>query len=84
VNPAAWLLRGLFRGWQLVRAGRPSPCRFHPTCSAYGIEAVEVHGALRGGWLTLRRIGRCHPWGRYGYDPVPEPQGGQPHRAEAA
>ena len=74
MNPAARLLRGLFRGWQIVRAGRPSPCRFHPTCSAYGIEAVELHGAIRGSWLALRRIGRCHPWGRYGYDPVPEPR----------
>jgi putative membrane protein insertion efficiency factor len=69
---AARGLLGLFRGWQLLRGGAPSPCRFTPTCSAYGIEAVEVHGALRGGLLALRRIGRCHPWGRYGYDPVPE------------
>ena len=82
MSPAAHLLRGLFRGWQLLRAGRPSPCRFQPTCSAYGIEAVETHGAVRGGWLALRRIGRCHPWGRYGYDPVPEPRPG--HRPKAA
>jgi uncharacterized protein len=61
----------LFRGWQLAFAARPSPCRFQPTCSAYGVEAVSVHGALRGGVLTVRRIGRCHPWGRFGYDPVP-------------
>ena len=74
MNPAARLLRALFRGWQVVRAGRPSPCRFHPTCSEYGIEAVELHGALKGGWLAARRLGRCHPWGRYGYDPVPEPR----------
>lgn len=65
-------LRGLFRGWQRVRAGRPSPCRFVPTCSAYGIEAVEQHGALRGGALAARRVLRCHPWGRFGYDPVPD------------
>ena len=68
---AARLLLLLFRGWQLVRAGRPSPCRFVPTCSAYGIEAVESHGALRGGLLAARRIGRCHPWGSFGFDPVP-------------
>ena len=70
---AARLLRGSFRGWQLFRGGRPSPCRFHPTCSAYGIEAVERHGALRGGALAARRVLRCHPWGRYGSDPVPSP-----------
>lgn len=68
---AARLLTGLFRGWQLVRAGRPSPCRFSPTCSEYGLEAVRTHGAWRGGLLTLRRLGRCHPWGPFGFDPVP-------------
>jgi putative membrane protein insertion efficiency factor len=65
-------LCAVFRGWQAVRAGRPSPCRFTPTCSAYGIEAVELHGAARGGLLAVRRVLRCHPWGRYGYDPVPD------------
>lgn len=70
----ARLLRAAFRAWQRVRAGRPSPCRFVPTCSAYGIEAVERHGALRGGALTAGRVLRCHPWGRFGYDPVPEPR----------
>jgi putative membrane protein insertion efficiency factor len=51
-------------------------CRFQPTCSAYALEAIEKHGALRGGWLTLRRLSKCHPisWlgGSYGYDPVPD------------
>lgn len=65
------VLRGICRGWQLVRAGRPSPCRFQPTCSQYAIEALECHGALHGSWLAARRIGRCNPWGPFGWDPVP-------------
>lgn len=47
-------------------------CRYHPTCSAYALEALQRHGALRGGWLTLRRIGRCHPFGGSGIDNVPD------------
>jgi len=46
-------------------------CRFQPTCSEYAEEALKIHGAFRGGWLALKRIGRCHPWGGSGYDPVP-------------
>jgi uncharacterized protein len=46
-------------------------CRFHPTCSAFALEAVDTHGPLRGSLLALKRIGRCHPWGRSGFDPVP-------------
>ncbi|MFZ1409863.1 MAG: membrane protein insertion efficiency factor YidD [Micropruina sp.] len=46
-------------------------CKYYPTCSAYSLHAVEVHGAARGSWLTLRRLGRCHPWSLGGYDPVP-------------
>ena len=51
--------------------GPGSGCRFQPTCSCYFLEAVETHGVLRGGWLGLRRLGRCQPWGGQGYDPVP-------------
>ena len=47
-------------------------CRYQPTCSAYALEALDKHGALKGSWLTLRRLGRCHPFGGNGYDPVPD------------
>ena len=46
-------------------------CRFQPTCSEYAIEALRLHGVVKGSWLALRRIGRCHPWGGSGHDPVP-------------
>lgn len=49
----------------------PNKCRFQPTCSHYMIEAIEEWGALKGFWLGLKRIGKCHPWGPWGYDPVP-------------
>jgi uncharacterized protein len=61
----------LLRAYQGIRAGGVSPCRFYPTCSAYAVEAVERHGAARGLWLTIRRIGRCRPLGGHGIDLVP-------------
>ncbi|MBN2610302.1 MAG: membrane protein insertion efficiency factor YidD [Bacteroidales bacterium] len=52
----------------------PNSCRHIPTCSEYAVEAIRVHGIFKGSWLALRRILRCHPWGTYGYDPVPPPK----------
>jgi hypothetical protein len=66
------VLLALLRGYQLAISPLIGPrCRFYPSCSNYAIEAVRVHGALRGGWLALRRIGRCNPWNHGGFDPVP-------------
>ena len=66
------LLVGGIRLYQLLLSPLlGASCRFVPTCSAYGIEAIRLHGAWRGGLLTARRISRCHPWGGHGHDPVP-------------
>jgi len=59
------------RAYQALRGGRPSPCHFVPSCSAYAIEAIELHGSLPGSWLALRRVLRCRPFGSRGFDPVP-------------
>lgn len=71
-SPLAYLLLAFVRAYQLLLApflgGR---CRFLPSCSEYARDAIADHGAIAGGWLAARRIGRCHPWGGSGYDPVP-------------
>ncbi|MGE5516954.1 MAG: membrane protein insertion efficiency factor YidD [Bacteroidota bacterium] len=73
MSPAGMVLRGLIRAYQvLISPVLPPACRFTPTCSAYAMEAVARHGAVKGGWLAVHRVCRCHPWNEGGYDPVPE------------
>ena len=72
------ILRRLILVYQALTGSRPSPCRYWPTCSNYALEALEVHGAARGSWLTVRRILRCHPWGGSGVDPVPPAHSSSP------
>jgi putative membrane protein insertion efficiency factor len=72
VSPIAKLLMALVRGYQLfVSPLLPPACRFHPSCSRYAMDALREHGALRGSWLALRRLLKCHPFHPGGYDPVP-------------
>ncbi|MGI6488302.1 MAG: membrane protein insertion efficiency factor YidD [Syntrophomonadaceae bacterium] len=59
------------RLYQVFSVYKGPSCRFHPSCSHYAVEAIEKYGAIRGGWLTLKRLGRCHPFHPGGYDPVP-------------
>ena len=69
-------LLGSIRLYQLtVSPWLGRQCRYEPTCSVYATEAIQRFGALRGAWLAARRLGRCHPWGRSGYDPVPAAEG---------
>lgn len=70
-----YLFIGLVRFYQLVISPwTASSCRYHPTCSQYSLDAFQKYGTLKGIWLTVKRIIRCHPWSKGGHDPVPEPQ----------
>ena len=74
-----YLLIGLLKAYRLVVSPLyGNVCRYHPSCSAYALRAVEFHGALRGSWLAARRLLSCHPWAPGGYEPVP----GTPEHAE--
>lgn len=70
-GPIGRSMLATIRGYQRFSTTRPPRCRYLPTCSEYTVEAITVHGTARGLWLGIRRIGRCHPFGSHGLDPVP-------------
>ena len=68
----ARLAIGMIRAYQYLFSPWLGPrCRYSPSCSEYAVEALRLHGAAHGGWLTIKRLARCHPWATFGYDPVP-------------
>ena len=79
-SPASRLLLRSVNLYQRLTAHRASPCRYIPSCSEYAREAVETHGAVRGAWLSARRLARCHPLGGFGFDPVPGAASGEQGR----
>ncbi|PTX00326.1 hypothetical protein C8N33_11032 [Pararhodobacter aggregans] len=82
-SPAAWAVSLPVRAYRLLLSPWVGHgCRYQPTCSAYALEALALHGAVKGSWLTARRIASCHPWGGQGYDPVPgaDPDWDRDHR----
>ncbi len=83
-NLATLLLRGAIHAYRLFLAPLlPGQCRYLPSCSHYGLEALHLHGPIHGSWLTLGRLMRCHPWGGHGHDPVPQSHPHHPVRPVA-
>ena len=71
-SPLQYFFMGIVRLYQLILSPILGPrCRFQPTCSSYALDAIKLHGGLKGGWLAIKRISKCHPWGGHGFDPVP-------------
>ncbi|ARN85213.1 membrane protein insertion efficiency factor YidD [Candidatus Nucleicultrix amoebiphila] len=71
--PLIFILKGLIQGYRLfISPLLGHNCRFAPTCSSYALEAFEIHGLIKGSFLSLKRISQCHPWGKSGFDPVPQ------------
>ncbi|PWN02554.1 membrane protein insertion efficiency factor YidD [Nocardioides silvaticus] len=80
-----WLLVALLRGYRAVISPLYGDvCRYYPSCSAYALEAVQTHGSIKGSWLAVRRLGRCHPWAAGGVDHVPAKTSRRDRAAEAA
>ena len=74
-HPSWWALRFIAFYRRFVSPLSGPRCRFEPSCSQYGFDAIATYGLARGGWMATKRIGRCHPWHDGGYDPVPRPAG---------
>ncbi len=78
MTPAARVAQALIRAYQLLLGPfMGGACRFEPSCSTYAMEAIATHGAVKGTWLTVRRLGRCHPFAAPGFDPVPPAASGE-------
>lgn len=82
-SPIKRALLGLIRAYQYTAPVRTPRCRYLPTCSEYAVEAIERFGPAKGSWLAIRRLGRCHPLGSHGYDPVPDDETSAPAEREA-
>ena len=83
-NFAGASLKGIIRGYQrVISPFLPSACRYHPTCSEYMRQAIEIHGPVRGVWYGMKRLGRCHPFHAGGFDPVPPTRADSMSRANS-